>query len=379
MRKLGLYVHIPFCVRKCAYCDFLSFPADGEERGLYVSALTEEIRARASAARDCAVDTIFFGGGTPSLLKGEDLLRIMREIRRSFRVLPDCEITSEINPGTLRPDLLPFISEELTRVSVGVQSASPAELRSLGRIHTFQEAEEAVRALRACGIGNLSLDLMFGIPGQTLSSWRDTLAAAEALHPEHISCYSLIIEEGTPFAERAAAGQLRLPGEEEERAMAEAAARHLSDAGYRQYEISNWAKPGYACRHNIRYWRLEEYLGFGIGAASFFNGIRWSNEPDIRRYRDCAAHPETLERNRETVTRERAMEEFMFLGLRMTEGVSADGFRRAFGEDITGVYGDALRRHTEGGFLRHDGGRYALTPRGAEVSNVILADYLLED
>ena len=377
MPDLGLYLHIPFCVRKCAYCDFLSAPAGEGEILAYSASLVREIENSAQLGTSHTVKSIFFGGGTPSLLPPRALRGILDALWGSFRIAEDAEVTMEMNPGTIREELLACAVPRINRVSLGVQSAVNEELTALGRIHTFGEAERAVSMLKGAGIRNLNLDLMSGIPLQSERSFRETLGKAVSLSPAHISCYSLILEEGTPFMRAYREGSLPLPDEDEERRMAETAVEVLSFAGDRQYEFSNFAKPGFECRHNIRYWKRGEYLGFGVGAASFFDHTRWTNTRDMGKYRDCAAEPARLREEVKTVGRREAVEEFMFLGLRMTEGILDRDFHASFGIPLSEVYGPVLLRHERDGFLLSDGnGRFRLTRRGAEVSNVILADYL---
>ena len=377
MQDLGLYLHIPFCVRKCAYCDFLSAPAKEDGILAYSASLVREIRSCAQQGASYEVKSIYFGGGTPSLLPPGALKEIFGALEESFRVAEDAEVTMEMNPGTIREELLACAAPHINRVSLGVQSAVPRELEALGRIHTFEEARDAVRMLKEAGIRNLNLDLMSGSPCQSVQSFRETLGKAIDLAPSHISCYSLILEEGTPFMQAYREGLLPLPDEDEERLMAETAEELLSSAGYRQYEFSNYAKPGCECRHNIRYWKRGEYLGFGVGAASFCQNTRWTNTRDMVKYRDGAADPQRIREDVKKIGRREAMEEFMFLGLRMTEGILDGDFQHLFGVSLSDVYGPVLSRHEQEGFLLSDGeGRFRLTRRGAEVSNVILADYL---
>ena len=269
--SLGLYLHFPFCVKKCRYCDFLSFPGTMDAMRLYALAMIREMDACAKLARDRHVVSIFLGGGTPSVMPARLLREIMGALRRDFRVDPDAEITMEMNPGTLNAAVLSFAGDCVNRVSLGVQSFSDSELAMLGRIHTASDAERGFAMLRSVGIRNISLDLMSGIPGQTAESLGRSLQAAVRLQPEHISVYSLIVEEGTPFWDLREKGELPLPGEDEERAMYHMTKKILAECGYQRYEISNYARLGFSCRHNERYWRRGDYLGFGIGAASLFD------------------------------------------------------------------------------------------------------------
>lgn len=378
---VGLYLHFPFCVRKCRYCDFLSGPADEAVRRAYADAMRREIRTAgetaAAGADKITVDTIFLGGGTPSVMDPSDLARVMETVREVFDVLPDAEITMEMNPGTFREDLLDFVGTYINRVSLGLQSADDGELRELGRIHTFAEFEKCMSALRNIGIRNRNVDLMSAIPHQTSASWEKTLRKAAGLGPEHLSCYSLIIEEGTPFFELHEAGKLALPDENAEREMYYMTERVLAEYGYARYEISNYAKPGYACRHNVRYWKRSPYIGFGIGAASLFDETRWSNTRDLAFYLDHCGDLTAIREDVGILTEEERMEEFMFLGLRMTEGVFVSDFRRKFGRELGEVFGDALFDLASRGLVTREGDRIRLTPYGTDVSNVVLSEFLL--
>ena len=378
--SLGLYLHFPFCVKKCRYCDFLSFPGNMDAMRLYAAAMIREMDACADLARDRHVVSIFLGGGTPSVMPARLLREIMSALRREFRVDPDAEITMEMNPGTLNAAVLSFAGDCVNRVSLGVQSFSDSELAMLGRIHTAAEAERGFAMLRDNGIRNISLDLMSGIPGHTAESLGRSLRTAVGLGPEHISVYSLIVEEGTPFWDLREKGQLPLPGEDEERAMYHMTKRILAESGYRRYEISNYARPGFSCRHNERYWRRGDYLGFGIGAASLFEEKRWSNTRDFHEYLECSSDPARIIRDLETLDARSEIEEFMFLGLREMEGVTEQDFRSSFGMAMRDIYGDTLDRLVSEGVMTSDGnGRWYLTERGIDVSNMVLAEFLLDD
>ena len=418
MRPFGLYIHIPFCVRKCRYCDFLSAPADAEVRHAYASALCAEIReAGALLKREkmCVpvCDTIFIGGGTPTTLDPSDLAMIMECIYGSFSVLPDAEITMEMNPGTYTDKVLSFVGKYLNRVSIGLQSARNDELSMLGRIHTYEEFEVCYEALRGIGISNINVDLMSGIPGQTLRGWQETLLKVTSLEPDHISAYSLIVEEGTPFYELNERGELDLPDEDTEREMYRLTGEILAQAGYKRYEISNYAGEGRACRHNLRYWKREPYLGFGIGAASLYGelripaGIRASGEnqcakelfntfsgqqrrtnaTDLKSY--IERFTGTKSNERETgeseddalitdLTVREVVEEYMFLGLRMTDGISKHDFYDQFGIPIDEIYGKVIASSVNKGLLRCRGDRIFLTERGLDVGNAVMAEFLLD-
>ncbi len=278
-KPLELYIHIPFCIRKCAYCDFLSAPAAPEVQEAYVGQLLQEIAASKKLPEDYEAVTVFFGGGTPGILKGELLCSILRALRDRFSVREDAEITVEANPGTVNRDkLVQYREAGVNRISLGLQSADNQELKLLGRIHTWEQFLESFQLARETGFRNINVDLMSALPGQTTESVHRTLERVLALSPEHISAYSLILEEGTPFYKRYEGHPELLPSEEEERQMYYDTRDRLCACGYEHYEISNFAKPGYACRHNLGYWERTDYKGFGLGAASLLENVRYTNQ-----------------------------------------------------------------------------------------------------
>lgn len=383
-KSLELYVHIPFCVRKCEYCDFLSAPAGADTQQEYVRNLLLEIEQKGVHCTDYEVTTIFFGGGTPSILKAGWIADILDAIHRNFKVRKDAEITIECNPGTLTFEKLSiYKSAGINRISVGLQSASDAELRELGRIHTYEDFLKSYDLIRKKGFSNVNIDLMAALPGQTLKSYEQTLRRVLALKPEHISAYSLIIEEGTPFYEKYEADELlrekgekpqMLPSEETERLMYERTKELLLAHGYERYEISNYARRGYACRHNIGYWRRENYLGFGLGSASLLENERFHNTTDLTDY----LGGDYLAYEQEKLDKKSQMEEFMFLGLRMTDGISTECFRQTFGLTVELVYGPVLEQQIADQLLRKEDGRIFLTERGLDVSNYVMAQFLLD-
>ena len=383
-KSLELYVHIPFCVRKCEYCDFLSAPAGADTQQEYVRNLLLEIEQKGVRCTDYEVTTIFFGGGTPSILKAGWIADILDAIHRNFKVRKDAEITIECNPGTLTFEKLSiYKSAGINRISVGLQSASDAELRELGRIHTYEDFLKSYDLIRKKGFSNVNIDLMAALPGQTLKSYEQTLRRVLALKPEHISAYSLIIEEGTPFYEKYEADELlrekgekpqMLPSEETERLMYERTKELLLAHGYERYEVSNYARRGYACRHNIGYWRRENYLGFGLGSASLLENERFHNTTDLTDY----LGGDYLAYEQEKLDKKSQMEEFMFLGLRMTDGISTECFRQTFGLTVELVYGPVLEQQIADQLLRKEDGRIFLTERGLDVSNYVMAQFLLD-
>ena len=368
-----LYIHIPFCVRKCAYCDFLSAPGSEEAKASYTEALLREIEAVKIEKRE--VSSIFVGGGTPSALSPSLMGDIFEKIHKSFSVAPDAEITIEANPGTLSKEkLFLYRNVGINRLSLGLQSPEAAELKSLGRIHTYEEFLESFSLAREAGFQNINVDLMCALPDQTYEGWVRNLRKVAALHPEHISAYSLIIEEGTPFAKR----KLNLPDEDTEYRMYEDTAGILAEYGYEQYEISNYAKKDLACQHNVGYWTRKEYLGLGLGAASLWGNQRFSNTSDFSLYLNNSGFPEKIRGDRDALSLEAEMSEFMFLGLRMTKGVSKAEFLEGFGVSIESVYGKVLDKYKSVGLLEETDGRIFLTRAGIHVSNGVMAEFLLE-
>lgn len=352
-RELELYFHIPFCVRKCLYCDFLSAPADGRTKARYMDSLERETRERAGDYRGYRVVSVFVGGGTPSTVSGERLCGLLETVQSGFELAEDAEITVEVNPGTVDEKMLrSYRQAGVNRLSIGLQSADNRELAALGRIHTYGQFLGTYHMAGKCGFSNISVDLMSALPGQTLSDYLGTLEKVLSLEPApaHISAYSLIVEEGTSFYEMAQRGELDLPDEECDRMMYEKTGELLEKAGYRRYEISNYARPGYECRHNCGYWRRREYLGLGIGAASLIGNCRFRNGDSLEAYLENPL--EVREEVRELSPKEQ-MEEFMFLGLRMTEGVSVPEFEVTFGKRMEEVYGAVIERNIRDGLLEY--------------------------
>lgn len=370
---MELYVHIPFCIKKCDYCDFLSGPADEETQNKYVEALLTEIN-KSEGFSEREISTVFIGGGTPSAVRSESIIRIMDALRRRFVFSENTEITMEANPGTLTPEKLKaYRNGGINRLSIGLQSADDRELLSLGRIHTYQEFLESYFLAREAGFDNINIDLMLAIPGQTRKSWNRNLKTVADLRPEHISAYSLIVEEGTPFAAR----KLELPDEDEEYRMYEDTAGILGEYGYHQYEISNYAVKGYECRHNKGYWRRTDYLGLGLGAASLTGGnTRWNNTRNMQEYLKNSGNPQKIRKDVSVLTGKEQQEEFMFLGLRMTEGISETEFQSCFGIPLSDIYGEILNKYKNMGLLEKVNGFWRFTRRGIHVSNWILADFL---
>lgn len=396
--ELSLYIHIPFCVRKCGYCDFLSAPADEKARDRYVQALLMEIEHyQGTETADRKIKTFYIGGGTPSILSVNQLDCIIQKIKCTFNFCDDIEASMEMNPGTASKEKCRALYQMgINRLSIGLQSTNDKELNTLGRIHSYEDFLNTYTWCREAGFQNINVDLMAALPYQTVESYTTGLRKIIRLAPEHISAYSLILEEGTPFYQKYNSGCYPLPDEEQERLMYRETEQILAQAGYERYEISNYAKKGYACRHNLVYWQGGDYLGLGLGSSSYMDGVRFHNTTDFNIYVNQGACVE----DREELSVQAKMEEFMFLGLRVMEGVSGTEFEKRFGKTMEDVYGDVLRKHEEEGLLRIERKearkeyrkeaaaaepakgktnieRVMLTAKGVDVSNYVFADFLL--
>ena len=392
--ELSLYIHIPFCVRKCGYCDFLSAPADEKARDRYVQALLMEIeRYQGTETADRKIKTLYIGGGTPSILSVDQLDCIMQKIKYTFNFCDDIEASMEMNPGTASKEKCRALYQMgINRLSIGLQSTNDMELKTLGRIHSYEDFINTYTWCREAGFQNINVDLMEALPYQIVESYTTGLRKIIRLAPEHISAYSLILEEGTPFYQKYNSGCYPLPDEEQERLMYRETEQILAQAGYERYEISNYAKKGYACRHNLVYWQGGDYLGLGLGSSSYMDGVRFHNTTDLNTYVNQGAYVE----DREELSVQAKMEEFMFLGLRVMAGVSGTEFEKRFGKTMEDVYGDVLRKHEEEGLLqieRKEDRKEAaaaepakgktniekvmLTTNGVDVSNYVFADFLL--
>lgn len=377
---LMLYVHIPFCARKCHYCDFLSGVYSKEIRTRYLSALQEEIRQRGLSLRERSISSVFFGGGTPSLLETEELAQIMRQIKCSTMLSEHAEITMECNPGTADFEKLKGYRElGINRLSIGVQSADNAELRLLGRIHTWEQFLEIYSLARKAGFDNVNVDLISALPGQSTENWERNLRSVLSLTPapEHISAYSLILEEGTDFWEWKEQGKFQgslvLPTEEQDREMYHLTREVLEEAGYQKYEISNYARPGYECRHNMGYWTRRDYLGVGLGAASLIGDHRYKNTEDLSAYLENPL----ADREEQKLSKSEEMEETMFLGLRRCKGVSKKEFQDRFSESINRIYADVIAKNVRDGLLLERDDLICLTDKGMDLSNYVSAQFLL--
>ena len=373
MADKGIYIHIPFCVQKCAYCDFLSFGGYGEEAmRRYTDALAGEIALAAPELAERTFQSVFIGGGTPTVLFDGAIARLLRVLRDHLRIGDDAEITIEGNPGTLRAAALQeYRAAGVTRISLGVQAMQDALLHRLGRIHSAREAAEAIAMAQEAGFANINADIMFGLPAQTDAQWEETLDAMIALSVTHVSCYGLIVEENTPLGALDAA-RLLLPDETCERAMYKTAREKLGAAGFAQYEISNFARAGQACRHNLVYWHGGEYAGFGLGARSLLGRVRYANEEAMEAYAKSVARGVRPRRVEERLSEEEAAFESVMLALRLREGLDIASWENRFHQKFGQRYGGAVRACEADGLLRVAGGRAALTEKGMDLMNQVL-------
>lgn len=411
-RELELYIHIPFCARKCSYCDFLSFAAPERVYREYMDKLIEEICGQGPNFQEYRVSTIFVGGGTPSILPADLIMELFATLSENFDIALDAEVTLEANPGTLTMEKLEVYRQSgINRLSIGLQSADDKELKYLGRIHSYDSFLKSYQRARQAGFKNINVDLMSALPGQDVHSWKTTLKKVMMLKPEHISAYSLIIEEGTPFFERfgepeckkglLSGGQQEnskkpetasevaaraavmtlpdLPDEDTDREMYHLTKEMMAAQGYERYEISNYAKKGYECRHNTGYWTGVEYLGLGLGASSYTYGYHYHNTEDLQEYLSLNLYEGgAAARDIEELSLEDKMEEFMFVGLRMMQGVSGSEFLERFGLNMWNVYGDVLKKLEQQGLIEVEAPMVRLTERGIDVSNVVLSEFLID-
>mgnify|MGYP004526239837 CR=1 FL=1 len=407
MKSISIYIHIPFCVKKCQYCDFLSAPADSRAQEVYLRALKQEIREQAARYREYEVQTVFIGGGTPTAVPCEKLCEVLKTVFTCYRVNPQAEISMEANPGTVTKEaLLAYRKAGINRLSIGLQSTDDGELKLLGRIHTYRDFLQTYRWAQEAGFTNINLDIMSALPGQSVENYKKSLETVLSLRPQHISAYSLIVEEGTPFYEKygqeseklQATGEKQpdLPSEEEEREMYALTERLLAAAGYHRYEISNYALPGMECRHNRVYWKRGNYAGFGLGAASMVENVRFENTRKMQEYlAEYAGVPDAEPvsadvaqgdmqqifrgENVHPLSQQEQMEETMFLGLRLTEGVSKAEFHRQFGVSMEQIYGEVIQENIAQGLLADEAGYVCLTREGMDLSNYVMAQFLLDE
>ena len=377
-KRLGIYIHVPFCRRKCAYCDFYSYPPrDPRVYTAYADALIAHMKSYRTVGADYAPDTVFIGGGTPTVMPPDEMLRVIHGLKSSFRLVKGAEFTMECNPATVDAATLHrYCRAGVNRLSIGLQSSDGGELQALGSLHSARDFEKCYSAAREAGIGNINIDLMYGIPYQSFGSWAESLRYAVSLAPEHLSLYNLKLEPGTPLADNAV--QYKFPDEDLEYTMYAYAVDFLARNGYRQYEISNFARPGFECMHNLKYWKCEEYLGFGPSAHSYFTDVRFSFKPSVSNYIKCVngKTDEEMTDEYEPIPLRERLGEYIMLRMRLTEGVDTREFFRVFGKDFEHMFGAKLQKYVEGGFVDHPSGVYRFTTPGMFVSNYILSDIL---
>ncbi|HFD2029151.1 TPA: radical SAM family heme chaperone HemW [Clostridium perfringens] len=377
MDKISLYIHIPFCAQKCLYCDFPSFARKDHLRKAYIEALNKEIISLREKHNNLEINTIFIGGGTPSVLEADELECLLKEVAK-LNMAKDIEYSMECNPGNLTEEKLEVMKKYgVNRISMGLQAKQDNLLKGLGRIHNYKTFKENFLLAKKVGFNNINVDLMFGLPNQRLNEWEETLREIISLDPAHISAYSLIIEEGTAFYNLYENDKLKLPTEEEERKMYHLAKKILEENGFNQYEISNYAKDGKECRHNLAYWNMDNWIGVGSAAASYINGKRIKNISSVEEYINSINEKGEAVEEIINNSKNDNMEEFMFMGLRKINGIDENKFKKRFSMNINDVYGEILNKYIGEGLLIRESGRIFLSEKGIEISNIIMADFLL--
>ncbi|EOU1755563.1 oxygen-independent coproporphyrinogen III oxidase [Clostridium perfringens] len=377
MDKISLYIHIPFCAQKCLYCDFPSFARKDHLRKAYIEALNKEIISLREKLNNLEINTIFIGGGTPSGLEAHELECLLKEVAK-LNMAKDVEYSMECNPGNLTEEKLEVMKKYgVNRISMGLQAKQDNLLKGLGRIHNYKTFKENFLLAKKVGFNNINVDLMFGLPNQRLNEWEETLREIISLDPAHISAYSLIIEEGTAFYNLYENDKLKLPTEEEERKMYHLAKKILEENGFNQYEISNYAKEGKECRHNLAYWNMDNWIGVGSAAASYINGKRIKNISSVEEYINSINEKGEAVEEIINNSKNDNMEEFMFMGLRKINGIDENEFKKRFSMNINDVYGEILNKYIGEGLLIRESGRIFLSEKGIEISNIIMADFLL--
>ncbi|RQN12240.1 oxygen-independent coproporphyrinogen III oxidase [Clostridium butyricum] len=374
MKEMSLYIHIPFCKQKCLYCDFPSYAGKESLINEYIRALNEEILRKCSKYK---IASIFVGGGTPSYLNEINLESLLKTINLlDFK--DEFEFTIECNPGTLNEEKLALMKNyNVNRISMGLQTTNDNLLKEIGRIHSFEEFKKNYNQARKAGFENINVDLMFGLPNQHMKDWKASLEDVMSLEPDHISAYSLIIEEGTCFYNLYNNDKLNIPNEEEERSMYLFTKGFLKDYGYNQYEISNYAKVNKECFHNKVYWKCNEYLGLGVSASSFVDEKRFKNIDDIKIYIEKINNNEDVTEEIHVNNINDDMEEFMFMGLRMIEGINLKTFKKRFGKDVFDIYDEVIKNNIKKGLLVVDSGKLYLSEKGIELSNYVMSDFIL--
>ncbi len=376
-KKLGLYIHIPFCKQKCNYCDFYSLGCKESKIPSYIDALCEHIKREAPLYREYEIDTIFLGGGTPSLIEPKDFEKLATTIKNNLKITQGAEFSIEANPGTLNKEKLNcYIENGVNRISIGLQSTSDTELKALGRIHNLEKFKESYHLARQCGLNNINIDIMYGLPNQSLEALAKTIKDVCKFNPEHISAYCLKIEENTLFYKMR--DSLILPNDDEEYEMYIYLCKELAKHGYEQYEISNFSKKGSRCVHNLKYWLSDEYIGFGPSAHSYFNGKRYYYENSVENYIKSLERVDNLPKKHyeeETALKENSLDEYVMLKMRLSDGVNEQDFQEKFGISFVKEYPKILN-YLKDEYIMHKNGAYCFTPKGFFVSNYILSQIL---
>lgn len=375
MKEVSLYIHIPFCKQKCFYCDFPSFAGKEELRVDYINALVKDLKNK---CKDHLIKTIFIGGGTPSYLEVNEIEKLLDAVNE-LNLKDDIEFSMECNPGTLKKEKLEVMKKGgINRISFGLQSCDNKLLKQIGRIHTFEEFLENYNLAREEGFDNINVDLMYGLPNQSVENLKDTLEKICKIKPEHISAYSLIIEEDTAFYTLYERDKLLLPSEDEEREMDILTKKILIENGYNQYEISNYSLKGKECEHNKVYWTLGEYIGIGTACSSYIDGYRLENINNIKEYikKINLGEEVVIEKHKNSIKDD--MEEFVFMGLRMSVGIDIDRFKNEFNKPIESIYGIVIDKNIKRGLLEIMDNRMFLTEKGMEISNDVMSDFILE-
>jgi oxygen-independent coproporphyrinogen-3 oxidase len=379
MKKISLYIHIPFCKSKCKYCDFLSFDNREDAIKEYINTLIQEINNYSTHVNGYEVSSIFIGGGTPSILSCEDIRKVFVALRSNYNINRNAEITIEANPGTLTTEKIQALIEAgVNRVSLGLQSCNNNRLTTLGRIHTWEDFLSNYNQIRELGINNINVDLMFGLPNQDIKQWENDLRKIISIKPEHISCYGLIIEEGTRFYKMYNEGRITLPSEEIERDMYWITHDILQNNNYKHYEISNFALDGKECYHNKVYWKEQEYIGIGLGASSYFEGYRYKNISDFNEYINCNGNIDEIKEQIQFIDEKTNIEEYMFLGLRLLKGINKLEFYNRWGKHINYYYKNIIIKLCNEKLLYEDDETIKLTAKGIDVSNYVLSMFLMD-
>lgn len=375
MKELGIYVHIPFCKQKCSYCDFISYCDKNDLIEKYIKALKQEIKD--SSVNEYEISTIYIGGGTPSYIESKYISEILKTIKQKYNISRNVEITIEVNPGTATKEKLrDYVEAGINRISIGLQSCNNNLLKMIGRIHTYEEFLSTYKLAREVGFKNINVDLMIGLPNQTLDDVKKSLEEISKLNPEHISVYSLIVEEGTPIEKKIADEQLKLPNEELEREEYWEVKKFLESLGYKHYEISNFAKTGYESKHNLNCWEQKEYLGFGAAAHSYMKKTRYSNTENIEKYINQEMQSKQLHIVHEVQKKEEQKKEYMLLGLRKIDGVQISSFKNKFGCNPIMEFKNELKKLTQEGLIKIDLDQIKLTEKGIDLANIVWEEFI---